>query len=334
MIKHELKKITHYEYWPYWIFYLPMVPIWFWYSIKSGNLLYFTAVNPSMKFGGFFNYSKFKMQMMLDEKHRPKHHFIPQKNRDDIQIPFNFPFIAKPDIGERGDRVQLILNQSEWNYYLNNNLDNILLQEYIPGCIEFGIFFAKLPTEKKGKILSITGKKFLSYKGDGKKSLREFIESDARAYFNKSYLYMKFHDEQDLILPKDQVLVLEEIGNHSRGTYFCDATHLITPQLENAVNLILKDCKGFDYGRIDVKSTSVDDFNKGNFKILEFNGANSEAGHIYDNQYSLIRAYQEVIRHLKVQMQIAKFNMKNGVKPAKLSNFILELKDYLFRPKT
>ncbi|MDO5654667.1 MAG: D-alanine--D-alanine ligase [Flavobacteriaceae bacterium] len=331
MIKHEIKKITHFEYWPYWLFYIPFVPVWLWYSIKSGSLFYFTAANPGMKFGGFFNYSKFEIQNQIDSKYRPAHTLWSTDMRDSQNIPFTFPFIAKPDWGERGKKVSKIENEREWKMYLKQNPTEILLQEFVDLPFEFGIFYARMPNEKKGNILSITGKNLLTFYGDGKTSLREFIESDSRAYFNKSYLYMKFHDQQELILPEGEKLILEEIGNHNRGTYFFDRSDLITNELTERMNSLLSPLKGFNFGRLDVRTSSEVDLQKGIFTVLEVNGSNSEATHIYDNKYSLFGAYKEALRHLRIQYQIARQNMKLGHKPSDSKLFMKELWEFIWK---
>lgn len=329
MVKHEIKKITHYEYWPFWIFYAPIAPYLLWNSLKTKSLTYYTAANPCMKFGGLFSYSKFDIQDKIEAKYRPKHFFLKTENRENTSLPLTFPFIAKPDIGERGKSVQLINNQNEWSTYLNNNSNDIILQEYIDLSFEFGVFYVRFPNEEKGKILSITGKRFLTFKGDGKTSLREFIESDARAYFNKSYLYMKFHEEQELVLKDGESMLLEEIGNHNRGTYFYDDSDIISEKLEKTLDEIVQPIPGFYYGRLDVKAESIATLQNGEFQILEINGVNSEPTHIYDKNTHILDAYREVFRHLKVQYQIVRQNMQNGHRPAKLSVFVKELYRYL-----
>lgn len=321
MVKHEIKKITHYEYWPFIIFYIPMLVVWFYYSLKARSFTYFTAVNPGITLGGFFDYSKFDIMEQIPSIFRPKHQLI--SSQDELNPGFKLPFIAKPEMGERGRNVQLIQTEKQWEIYLRHAKDRkTIVQEYVDLPEEYGIFYAKLPNQDHGKIISITGKKLLTFEGNGKLSLREFIESDARAYFNKSYLYMKYNKEQNLILPPGEKMVLEPIGNHNRGTYFYDHSDLITPQLESAIDKAVSHIQGFDYGRLDVKSTSDLDLMNGEFTILEVNGANSEPTHIYDENYTIIKAYQEVIRHLKIEYSIAKHHIKNGVKPTSLGSFI------------
>src|SRR5690554_1351156 len=159
MVKHEIKKITHFEYWPFWVFYFPLIPYYIWLSIKSKSLLYFTSTNPGIRFGGLFHYSKYELQLALGENQRPKHQFLSENSRDTFQLELNFPIIAKPNFGERGKNVELLENQKHLDAYLKLNNNDILFQEYVDDALEFGVFYARFPSEEKGKILSITGKK-------------------------------------------------------------------------------------------------------------------------------------------------------------------------------
>ena len=54
-----------------------------------------------------------------------------------------------------------------------------------------------------------------------------------------------------------------------------------------------------------MKTETEEDLKNGNIKIIEINGANSEATHIYDNKYSLFTAYKEVLKTLNHQSNIA-----------------------------
>ena len=163
MVKHEIKKITHYEYWPFWVFYFPLIPYYLWLSIKARSLLYFTATNPGIKFGGLFHYSKYKLQSALDLQNRPKHQFLGENEAQSFQLGLEIPVIAKPDFGERGKNVELIENQKHLQSYLNLHSKNIIFQEFIDLPIEIGIFYARFPHEKQGKILSITSKGLSSH---------------------------------------------------------------------------------------------------------------------------------------------------------------------------
>ncbi|MBV7440429.1 hypothetical protein KRX57_03280 [Weeksellaceae bacterium TAE3-ERU29] len=327
MLKHKLKKIYKYEYWSFWAFYAPLTPFYLWFSLKNRSLLYFCRVNPNMKNGGFTEYSKSEIQKQIPQVYRPKEQVV--FSNEDFKLNLKFPIVAKPDIGERGKNVTFIYNLDELNFYLNKfENEKIILQEVLTEPKEYGLFFIKYPNQEKGKILNITGKEFLTYKGDGKQSLKDFILNNERAFFRKSYLLEKYHCRLDEVLPKGENLILEKIGNHNRGTYFYDATDLNTTDLENAVHLILKDIKGFHYGRLDVKTKSEEDLKNGNIKIIEVNGANSEATHIYDNKYSIFQAYREVLKTLNHQSNIALAQKRNGVKAPSIISFLKDLKTH------
>ena len=236
--------------------------------------------------------------------------FLPLYRTDNPPLPF--PFIAKPDIGERGVGVELIRNTNDWKNYIQDNHQNIIIQAYNEYPLEFGAFYVRLPKEKNGKLISMTGKDFLRFVGDGKSTFRELIHQNIRAVFRKDYLYQRYQNELDYILPKDQTILVEPIGNHNRGTTFLDATDLISNKLTLAIDEIAKGIEGFFYGRFDIKAKSIEDLQNGNFVILEVNGANSEATHVYDPKHNLLFAYKEVIRHLNYQHKIAKQNHELG----------------------
>lgn len=259
-----------------------------------------------MEFGGFLDYSKFKILQQIPDGFKPKAEFIQSKT--EFQ-PIGFPFIVKPDFGERGINVELIRNENDWKDYPLN--ENLIIQEYVDLPLEFGIFYARIPGEESGKILSVTGKDFLKFVSDGKTTLRKFIENHPRTQRRVNYLLNKFKNQLDLIHPKGWEILLEPIGNHNRGTKFYDASYLISNKLIIQTDFITKQIQGFYYGRLDVKTASIEDFKKGNFKILEINGSNSEPTHIYDPGFSLLHAYKEVKRHLDLQYMISKKNIRN-----------------------
>jgi hypothetical protein len=308
----KLTKWTRYEFWPFWLFYGPLTP-WYIYKIfQAGAPAYFCSANPKMKWGGFIDYSKIDLLNQIDEKYKPKTVYFSEFTSQ--EIPFNFPFIAKPNIGERGIGVELIRNNEDWKNYLQLNNKDLILQEYYQSNVEFGVFYVRLPKEENGQIISITAKDFLTFKGDGKSTIQELIDQNIRAFYRKDYLLKRFKNQLHFVLKKEENLLIEPIGNHNRGTMFLDGSALKTSKLETTINQIAKNIDGFYYGRIDLKAKSVEDFHNGKFVILEINGANSEATHIYDPNYNLIKAYKEVIRHLNFQHKISVQNHQLGVK--------------------
>lgn len=297
-----------------------MIPIWLWFSLKNKSLGYFLNVNPTINFSGFTQYSKYQLVEKIPEAYKPKTYCIAEKSS---KILIDFPFIAKPDVGERGIGVEKIINENEWKKYQEKHQsERIIVQELIDFPCEFGVFYAKIPSEKKGKILSITGKEFLSVTGNGKSNLKDLICNNQRAYYRRKYLFEKYKEKLNCVLNNDEILVLETIGNHNRGTYFKDSSTLITNELLQSIEEIVLQIEDFYYGRFDVKATSEQALQQGKFLVLEINGANSEATHIYDKNYAIFSAYKEVIRHLNIQQKIAKELKNDNFKRYKFSDLL------------
>ena len=60
------RRWTHWEFWPAWLFYIPVVLYYFWLSVRYRSLSLPTAANPGMATGGFVGESKFEI---LDQLH-------------------------------------------------------------------------------------------------------------------------------------------------------------------------------------------------------------------------------------------------------------------------
>jgi len=309
-----LQRMLHYEFWPVWVFYAPFFFQWFYYSIRSGSLLYFMRANPGMEFGGLLQSSKYKALNQIDQAYLPKTVFVPTSTKETNPIEhFDFPFICKPDIGERGKGVALVRNEEDWHKVKKKIKDSFLLQEFVPGELELGILYYKYPNGKSG-ISSIVSKRFLRVVGDGEKSVKELIENNMRASLREDYFKKKFKNRLDEVLAAEEELVLEEIGNHCRGTTFFNSNHLINQELVNLFEKIAEPLEDFNYGRFDLKVNSIEDLYQGrNIKIIEVNGVNSEPTHIYDPEYSLLRAYKDVSQNLRIVYEIAKENKNRPI---------------------
>lgn len=124
-------------------------------------------------------------------------------------------------------------------------------------------------------------------------------------------------------------MLIEKIGNHNRGTTFLDGNTYFSEALEKNIVFVANQIPGFYYGRFDVKTRSIEAFRKGEFKVIEVNGVNSEPTHIYDPNYSFFQAFKEIKRHLKIQEKIAHFHLKNDFKTPNFLTFIKDLYSYL-----
>lgn len=329
------EKWQNYEFWPFWLFYAPI----YWYGLvlamKARSFTYFTAVNPALHFGGLLNTSKVEFLKQLNKKYRPAYLLINTQDsieliRKKIEInKIEFPLVAKPDMGERGRGVEKINNLGELQEYLATNKEansNIILQEFIEYPIELGVLYYRNPSTARSKITSIVIKEFLTIEGTGVLTLKELILKNTRARFRQDYLFKKFENRLNEIIPKYEKVRLEPIGNHNRGTAFLNGNHLINKQLVNVIDDIAQPLKGFYYGRFDLKTRSIEDLNRGeHIKIMEINGVNSEPAHIYQPGYSLKQAYRDIKMHMHIIYLISQENHKKGIPYSPLNKVLKEM---------
>ncbi len=324
----RLERILKFEYWPFWVFYTPVTLIWIWFSLRMRTVVYFSAANPRFFLGGLMLYDKYKAIAHIDSKYLPKVKFynIPQ-TEGFHESDFKFPLIFKPNIGERGKDVELIWNSKQLHHMVDKSEENFMLQDYIDYPLEFGVLYYRYPSGKSG-ITSIVGKQFLYVEGDGISTLKNLILKNIRAENRLDYFKEKFGSRFNEVLPKDAKLLLEEIGNHCRGTTFTNENHLITDQLVSVFDSISESIPDFYYGRFDLKVPSLEDFYKGeNIKIFELNGVNSEPAHIYEPGYGLLNAYKDVYENQRIVYEISKENIKkHDIKPNTLIQFLKALK--------
>jgi hypothetical protein len=157
-----------------------------------------------------------------------------------------FPVVLKPDVGERGRGVEIVSSPQSMARYLRSASGPVIVQQYVEGD-EFGIFYYRHPSEPRGKILSIVAKVFPHVTGDGRRTVRELIDADPRA-FCMADTYLKDLDGGRVPASNERV-PLARIGSHCRGAIFLDATSLATEELCDAVDYVSRRRPGFFFGR-------------------------------------------------------------------------------------
>lgn len=330
----KLHKAFHWEYWPSSLFYIPNLPYAFYLAAKAKHPAFFSVANPSIKSSGNGTESKFSTLSLIPEKYKPKTilHAADSSISETLEalkkIHLTYPLIAKPDIGFRGLLVKKIHSEAQLIQYLEKYPLHIVIQEFINYKNECGIFYSRNPNEDKGKVTSVTLKKFLTVFGDGTSSLKELIIKDKRANIYFDFL-QEIHQNDLKNVPKvGEEVKLSAIGNHSKGTQFIDGNHLITKKLEHTLDNFSKNVTGWFYGRIDLKYNDFSEVENGtNFKILEINGIISEPTHIYDaKNSSYFKALKSIRMHWKDLYAISVINHKENSIPYKSAKeFISEM---------
>ncbi len=253
---------------------------------------------------------------IIPDKYLPVTKLVPKNDMSSalsLGKDIGFPLIAKPDIGERGTWVSKIDNEEELRKYVDECPVDFLLQELVTYPVELGVFYVKHPGQE-GKVTSIVRKEFLSVKGDGKSSIIQLLKRSQRALLTAD-LSSDFLSKEGSRIPKaEEKILVEPIGNHCRGTMFLNDENEINEELNKAIRQVASEIPDFHFGRFDLRCKSIQDLRElKNFKILELNGAGSEPGHIYQPGFSLLRAYKDILWHLRVLADISIENHKRGI---------------------
>lgn len=311
-------RLRHWEYWPFLVVYWPVFFYWIWLSVRARSLFYFSAANPSIENGGMLGESKIKILDLIPQNLKPHTVYVEQNKQFEevkqvVNTLLSYPIICKPDVGERGWKVEKIKNEDELNQYHHNIHVPYLIQDCLKEELEMGVFYYRFPKEKSGIVSSIVIKKMLSITGNGISTIEQLILSNDRAKLQWEILRERYKSRLSDILNDGEELELVSIGNHSRGTQFLSGNHLINDQLHSVFDKISNNIKGFYFGRFDIKVNSVSDLYRGNIKIMELNGAGSEPAHIYDPKFTLLKAYEAIFHHWKVLFKISVENHRKGV---------------------
>ena len=315
--------------------YLPVLPVYFYGVLRTRRLLYFTATNPSIEMGGFFGERKDEILDLIPQEYKVKG--VPiyrKKSIEDLQAilssnNLNFPLVAKPNIGERGEGVKIVRSKEELEAY-NESESDYIIQEYIDYPLELGVLFYKYPNDEAGVVSSITLKAFLSVTGDGVSSVEQLLQVSKRGRIYFPFVRREFPERLLIVPNKNEEYTIHRIGNHVKGTRFIDANENITKKLNAAFSHLSSKVEGVYFGRYDLKVESFDHLERGEgIKIFELNGVSSEPGHIYD-QSNVFRAYSSLAHHWLALVHISHQNIKKGVKTTPLLVFLKKVLNHFF----
>jgi D-alanine-D-alanine ligase-like ATP-grasp enzyme len=313
-------KTFSWEYWPIWVVYFPVSFYYLYLALKARSLFFFSAANPSIETGGMFFESKWKIFELIPKEYYPKtilieaHESFEEIQQKIVNQKIKFPFITKPDRGERGWGVQKINNFQELQAYKGIANIDFLIQSYVDYPLELSVFYYRKPSEKTGTITSVTLKKLLSVNGDGTSTIEQLIVENNRAYLQLDKLKLNTKIEFNKIPKINEEVILVPYGNHVLGAMFLNYNHIIEKKLIATFDKISTSIDGFYFGRFDLRCTSIEDLKNGkNIAILELNGSGAEPAHIYDPNFSFIKAQKVLAEHYKMMFEAATFNNKNGV---------------------
>ena len=324
------RRWTRWEFWPLWVFYTPVFLYILWLGFRHRCVTLFTAANPAIPHGGVIGESKVQILDLLNRSVVADYELIDEngsgehkvekvnqlmKNRD-----WSFPIVLKPDVGERGEGVQIIGSQKQLNHAVARCESPCILQEYVIGA-EYGVFYYRYPDAATGNIFSITTKKMIQVRGDGTRTLEQLILDDPRAVCLANVHFEKHNADLYNVLGEGEVFQLVEIGTHCRGAVFGDGAHLITPELEAWFDEVRQSPAGagFYFGRYDVRAPDDASLMRGEgIRVLELNGVSSESTNVYDAKFTLVEAYRVFFEQWRIAFKIGAVNASRGTRPTGL----------------
>ncbi|MGD9906303.1 MAG: VTT domain-containing protein [Vicinamibacterales bacterium] len=318
------------EFWPSWLVYAPLAPWLLWLAARHGGVGTLGAANPGLEDGGFVGESKFAILGALPTRWTvpsalvaPGDPFARVRAFDEAvrEGAWVYPLILKPDVGQKGVGVRRITSRDEAVAYLAREAGPVVVQPWHPGPFEAGIFYYRRPDEARGRIFSITDKRFPELVGDGESSVEQLLWEHPR-YRLQVPLFLKRHDGAR-VLADGERLPLVTSGNHCQGAMFLDGAELITPAVSARIDEIARSVPGFFIGRFDVRYSSLARFRRGeDLAIVELNGVTSESTNIYDPGYGAWRAWRTLGRQWQLVFEIGAANRARGARAPNLRRLL------------
>lgn len=312
------------EFWPTAVLYAPLAPWLAWQIVKHGGPGTVAAANPGFEDGGFVGESKSAILAALPPAWTVPFDVIgagapgtrlAQLERAVRERRWQFPLVLKPDVGQKGVGVRRVADRDEAARYLAAEAGVVIAQPWHPGPFEVGIFYVRHPDEARGRIFSVTEKRFPEIVGDGTSTLDDLLRAHPR-YRLQTSLFLRRHDGRR-VLRDGERLTLVTAGNHCQGAIFLDGGALVTPALEARVDAIARSIRGFHVGRFDVRYTDPRAFARGeDLAIVELNGVTSESTNIYDPDFGARAAWRTLKAQWRLVLEIGAVNRARGARPA------------------
>jgi len=211
-----------------------------------------------------------------------------------------YPVILKPDNGAVGKGLMKVDVEAVNAAAARLHCD-YMLQAYCPAPMEFGVFWRR--ERGRGQISGINQKHFPTVTGDGVRTLGALADAHPRRTHHWD-LFLGEHDRARVPAAGEAVR-LSFVGSHTMGCKFTDDTHLATPELLAALDALLADQPGYNFGRLDLRCESVAALQAGEFTVIEANGVASLPTHMFDPRHTLGRAWAIFVEHGRALVRIA-----------------------------
>ncbi len=313
---------------PTWFICIPLAIQWLWLGLRYRGLTLPSVANPALTAGGLVGEGKMEYFRSMGKFARgftaPTCAIRVSGAQQATEIGaviaaagLSFPLIVKPDLGLCGYGVRKLTALEDLMAYLAGFPagEQAVVQAYLAGDYEAGIFYARLPGRATGRIIGLAFRSYPRVVGDGERSIGALIAADPRARRVLRATHRLAVDPARVPAP-GEVVRLAAIGSTRVGGLYRDGASAVTPALAATIDAIARDMPDFHIGRFDVRFASLDDLRAGRgFMIMEVNGAGSEAIQAWDPDLGLYRAFKIIFRKQRLLFAIGAVNRRLGHRP-------------------
>lgn len=319
--------VGRFERLPKWLNLVPMVLQWIWLGLRHGSFTLPSAANPGITSGGLVGEGKleyFAAMGALARAATAAHIGVRNLRQPVAQVlgqlaaaNLQFPLVAKPDLGWCGYGVRLLGGSADLVRYMRQfpRDETFLLQRYLPEPGEAGLFYMRDPDACTGRLIGVLLRHYPSVTGDGRSTVAALVAADARLQRGVTDPMHSSRVDPAYIPGAGEIIRLSTVASTRVGGTYEDGSALATPALVARVEAIARDMGEFMVGRFDVRYGSVAALQRGEFTIMEVNGAGSEAVHAWDPKYSIAQVYRIVFAKQRELFRIGAANRRRGVRP-------------------
>ena len=337
----KLIRLKRFEFWPARLMYLGIVPFFVYLLVRYRGFSSALASNPAISMSGFIGEKKSDIDLLL-QKWLPEHRLVTlplpaytletkiESSQTFLQQllqqnQLGLPVMIKPEAGLKGSQVQFCSQIKQLVGAWQSIHGPVILQEVCTEPMEWGVFYYRFPGQSKGHIFSVTHKVFPEIIGDGRTSLQDLVMQHPEYRFRYPFLLADTYKDNQMVLAKGEKKRLVFHGNHAKGCLFQDGVRYVTPEIENMLTKRFDKLEGFYIGRIDLCFTSLEHLARGEFKIIEINGAGAESTNIYDPAMPVLQAYKTLCKQWQLVFAIGHKNKAAGFVSETLWRFFVAL---------
>ncbi len=321
---------------PTWLICVPLVMQWLWLALRYRSATLPSACNPRITAGGLVGEGKLEyFAHMGPVAHSATARHVAWRNSGAEQVAacesamkgaqLGFPIIAKPDLGLCGHGVCRLDGIDDLRQYLSHFplQETVVLQEYLSQEGEAGIFYARMPGAAQGSITGIALRSFPQVVGDGQRSIGDLVAADERlGRLSRTDRHRSRYDAGRVPACGERVR-LATIGSTRVGGLYRSGSHLATAQLAAAIDAIAQDMGEFYAGRFDVRFENEAALADGHgFRIMEINGAGSEAIEAWDPAAGMYQAFHTIFTKQALLFRIGAMNRCAGAQPIGLTRLL------------